>query len=122
MNIIKQVQNMKKKTEMLKILHEISVVVSSLDLGAVIPMIIDAGISITRSEEGCLYLVENGEVLEVACKSSSDKKGKIGRVKIDDGILGDVVRHGKSINTINVAAGNGQFTQGIICVPLTARN
>ena len=113
---------MKKKTEMLKILHEISVVVSSLDLGAVIPMIIDAGISITRSEEGCLYLVENGEVLEVACKSSSDKKGKIGRVKIDDGILGDVVRHGKSINTINVAAGNGQFTQGIICVPLTARN
>lgn len=120
--------NLQQRVQELTVLYSIGKSVSTLmDLEELLERIVEAGVYITRAEEGFLLLrdSENDELYLRAAKNLGEQRAQRLRMPIDDSLAGQVVRTGKPIrinNRDNVGTAlkvkTGFLVRSIIQVPL----
>ncbi|MDZ4719151.1 MAG: response regulator [Roseiflexaceae bacterium] len=124
-------RNLRQRVQELTVLYSIGKSVSSLlDLEEVLVRIVEAGVYITRAEEGFLLLRDPhaDELYLRAAKNLGEQRAQRLRMPIDDGIAGQVVRTGKPIRLDKASAGTslkiktGFLVRAILQVPLTVGN
>lgn len=124
-------RNLRQRVQELTVLYSIGKSVSSLlDLEEVLVRIVEAGVYITRAEEGFLLLRDPhaDELYLRAAKNLGEQRAQRLRMPIDDGIAGQVVRTGKPVRLDKASAGTslkiktGFLVRAILQVPLTVGN
>jgi two-component system NtrC family sensor kinase len=124
-------RNLRQRVQELTVLYSIGKSVSSLlDLEEVLVRIVEAGVYITRAEEGFLLLrdLQADELYLRAAKNLGEQRAQRLRMPIDDSIAGQVVRTGKPVRLDKASAGTalkiktGFLVRSILQVPLTVGN
>ncbi|WP_411857851.1 ATP-binding protein, partial [Roseiflexus sp.] len=120
-------RNLRQRVQELTVLYSIGKSVSSLlDLEELLVRIVEAGIYITRAEEGFLLLRDpNADELYLrAAKNLGEQRAQKLRMPIDDSLAGQVIRTGKPIRLDKAGAGaqlkviTGFLVRAILQVPL----
>ena len=124
-------RNLRQRVQELTVLYSIGKSVSSLlDLEELLVRIVEAGVYITRAEEGFLLLRDpnaNELYLRAANKQGEQRAQKM-RMPIDDSLAGQVIRTGKPIRLDKAGAGahlkviTGFLVRAILQVPLMVGN
>lgn len=121
-------RNLQQRVQELTVLYSIGKSVSTLmDLEELLERIVEAGVYITRAEEGFLLLRDErtNELYLRAAKNLGEQRAQRLRMPIDDSLAGQVVRTGKPIRINQGQVGNalkvktGFLVRSIIQVPLT---
>jgi two-component system, NtrC family, sensor kinase len=124
-------RNLRQRVQELTVLYSIGKSVSSLlDLEEVLVRIVEAGVYITRAEEGFLLLrdPQADELYLRAAKNLGEQRAQRLRMPIDDSLAGQVVRTGKPIRLDKSSRGvplkikTGFLVRSILQVPLTVGN
>jgi two-component system, NtrC family, sensor kinase len=120
-------KNLRQRVQELTVLYSIGKSVSALlDQEELLVRIVEAGVYITRAEEGFLLLrdPERNELYLRAAKNLGEQRAQKLRMPIDDGIAGQVIRTGKPIR-LDKANGSTHFkiktgflVRAILQVPL----
>ncbi len=105
-------------------------ITSSLNLDEVLLRIVEAGVYLTRAEEGFLALhdQESGQLYMRAVKNIDEEKSKTIRLPVNDSLVGQVYRTGKSLRVRSSAADNrlikvstGYLVQSALHVPIASK-
>ncbi len=121
-------RNLQQRVQELTVLYSIGKSVSTLmDLEELLERIVEAGVYITRAEEGFLLLRDErtDELYLRAAKNLGEQRAQRLRMPIDDSLAGQVVRTGKPIRINQSQVGmalkvkTGFLVRSIIQVPLT---
>ena len=105
-------------------------ITSSLNLDEVLLRIVEAGVYLTRAEEGFLALhdQESGQLYMRAVKNIDEEKSKTIRLPVNDSLVGQVYRTGKSMRVRSSAADNrlikvstGYLVQSALHVPIASK-
>jgi two-component system NtrC family sensor kinase len=121
-------RNLQQRVQELTVLYSIGKSVSTLmDLEELLERIVEAGVYITRAEEGFLLLRDEStnELYLRAAKNLGEQRAQRLRMPIDDSLAGQVVRTGKPIRINQGQVGTalkvktGFLVRSIIQVPLT---
>ncbi len=124
-------RNLRQRVQELTVLYSIGKSVSSLlELEEVLVRIVEAGVYITRAEEGFLLLRDShaDELYLRAAKNLGEQRAQKLRMPIDDSIAGQVVRTGKPIRLDKATQGaplkikTGFLVRSILQVPLIVGN
>ncbi|HMO55854.1 MAG TPA: response regulator [Roseiflexaceae bacterium] len=124
-------RNLRQRVQELTVLYSIGKSVSSLlDQDELLVRIVEAGVFITRAEEGFLLLrdANANELYLRAAKNLGEQRAQLLRVPIDDTLAGQVIRTGKPVRLDNSANGStlkvktGFLVRAILQVPLTVGN
>ncbi len=122
-------RNLQQRVKELTVLYSIGQSVSSLlDLEELLVRIVEAGVYITRAEEGFLLLRDGDELYLRAAKNLGEQRAQRLRMPIDDSMAGQVVRTGKPIRLDKSSQGmalkvkTGFLVRAILQVPLTVGN
>jgi two-component system, NtrC family, sensor kinase len=124
-------RNLRQRVQELTVLYSIGKSVSSLlDLEEVLVRIVEAGVYITRAEEGFLLLRDSqaDELYLRAAKNLGEQRAQKLRMPIDDSIAGQVIRTGKPIRLDKATQGaplkikTGFLVRSILQVPLIVGN
>ncbi|MGQ9549020.1 MAG: response regulator [Roseiflexus sp.] len=120
-------RHLRQRVQELTVLYSIGKSVSSLlDLEELLVRIVEAGVYITRAEEGFLLLRDPNanELYLRAAKNLGEQRAQKMRMPIDDSLAGQVIRTGKPIRLDKVGAGaqlkviTGFLVRAILQVPL----
>jgi two-component system NtrC family sensor kinase len=124
-------QNLQQRVQELTVLYSIGKSVSSLlDLEELLVRIVEAGVYITRAEEGFLLLRDDDadELYLRAAKNLGEVRAQRMRMPIDDTLAGQVIRTGKAIR-LDKSKQNSPFkvktgflVRSILQVPLNVGN
>lgn len=121
-------RHLRQRVQELTVLSSIGKSVSSLlDLEELLVRIVEAGVYITRAEEGFLLLRDSNanELYLRAAKNLGEQRAQRLRLPINDGLAGQVVRTGKPIRMDRATKGSslkvktGFLVRAILQVPLT---
>jgi two-component system NtrC family sensor kinase len=121
-------RNLQQRVQELTVLYSIGKSVSTLmDQEELLERIVEAGVYITRAEEGFLLLRDRAsdELYLRAAKNMGEQRAQRLRMPIDDSLAGQVVRTGKAVRLDKMTAGTalkvktGFLVRSIIQVPLT---
>lgn len=121
-------RNLQQRVQELTVLYSIGKSVSTLmDHEELLERIVEAGVYITRAEEGFLLLRDSrsDELYLRAAKNMGEQRAQRLRMPIDDSLAGQVVRTGKPVRLDKLTAGSalkvktGFLVRSIIQVPLT---
>ncbi len=121
-------RNLQQRVQELTVLYSIGKSVSTLmDLEELLERIVEAGVYITRAEEGFLLLrdPQTDELYLRAAKNLGEQRAQRLRMPIDDSLAGQVIRTGKPIRVSKDQVGaplkvkTGFLVRSIIQVPLT---
>ncbi|MEN9937706.1 MAG: hypothetical protein RLZZ387_4285 [Chloroflexota bacterium] len=121
-------KNLRQRVQELTVLYSIGKSVSSLlDQEELLVRIVEAGVYITRAEEGFLLLRDprRNELYLRAAKNLGEQRAQRLRMPIDDGIAGQVMRTGKPVRLDKANAGaqlkikTGFLVRAVLQVPLT---
>lgn len=124
-------RNLRQRVQELTVLYSIGKSVSSLlDLEELLVRIVEAGVYITRAEEGFLLLrdPDANELYLRAAKNLGEQRAQKLRMPIDDSLAGQVIRTGKPIRLDKAGAGaqlkviTGFLVRAILQVPLMVGN
>ena len=124
-------RNLRQRVQELTVLYSIGKSVSSLlDLEELLVRIVEAGVYITRAEEGFLLLrdLHANELYLRAAKNLGEQRAQKMRMPIDDSLAGQVIRTGKPIRLDKAGAGaqlkviTGFLVRAILQVPLMVGN
>lgn len=124
-------RNLRQRVQELTVLYSIGKSVSALlDQEELLVRIVEAGVYITRAEEGFLLLrdLQVNELYLRAAKNLGEQRAQKMRMPIDDSLAGQVVQTGKPIRLDRVSGGNtlkvktGFLVRAILQVPLTVGN
>ncbi len=124
-------RNLRQRVQELTVLYSIGKSVSSLlDLEELLVRIVEAGVYITRAEEGFLLLRDPhaNELYLRAAKNLGEQRAQKMRMPIDDSLAGQVIRTGKPIRLDKAGAGTqlkvitGFLVRAILQVPLMVGN
>ncbi|GIW01162.1 response regulator [Roseiflexus sp.] len=124
-------RNLRQRVQELTVLYSIGKSVSSLlDLEELLVRIVEAGVYITRAEEGFLLLRDPNanELYLRAAKNLGEQRAQKLRMPIDDSLAGQVIRTGKPIRLDKAGAGaqlkviTGFLVRAILQVPLMVGN
>ena len=105
-------------------------ITSSLNLDEVLLRIVEAGVYLTRAEEGFLALHDqgSGQLYMRAVKNIDEEKSKTIRLPVNDSLVGQVYRTGKSMRVRSSAADNrlikvstGYLVQSALHVPIASK-
>jgi len=120
-------RNLRQRVQELTVLYSIGKSVSALlDQEELLVRIVEAGVYITRAEEGFLLLRDpyRNELYLRAAKNLGEQRAQRLRLPIDDGIAGQVIRTGKPVR-LDKASSNtplkvktGFLVRAILQVPL----
>lgn len=105
-------------------------VVSLMDLEELLNRIVEAGVHVTKAEEGFLLLVdqETNDLYLRAGRNLGDLQVQGFRLKVEDSLAGEVVRTGKPVRRGGKAAGRdfkvktGYLVKALLHVPLVLRD
>lgn len=120
-------RNLQQRVQELTVFYSIGKSVSALmGLEELLERIVEAGVYITRAEEGFLLLRDEGrdELYLRAAKNMGEQRAQHLRMPINDSLAGQVVRTGKSVRLDKASNGSvlkvktGFFVHSIIQVPL----
>ncbi len=120
-------QQLENRVQELRFLYGIGRSVTSLqDLEPILNRIVEAAVYLTGADEGSLMLVDeaSGELYLRAARGLNEKKARSIRVKIQDSIVGQVVRTGRPVmigghnrdDSFKVVT--GYFVKALLNVPL----
>lgn len=121
-------RHLRQRVQELTVLSSIGKSVSSLlDLEELLVRIVEAGVYITRAEEGFLLLrdPQANDLYLRAAKNLGEQRAQRLRLPINDGLAGQVVRTGKPIRLDKATKGSslkvktGFLVRAILQVPLT---
>jgi two-component system NtrC family sensor kinase len=121
-------RNLQQRVQELTVLYSIGKSVSTLmDHEELLERIVEAGVYITRAEEGFLLLRDerSDELYLRAAKNMGEQRAQRLRMPIDDSLAGQVVRTGKPVRLDKLSSGSalkvktGFLVRSIIQVPLT---
>jgi len=124
-------RNLRQRVQELTVLYSIGKSVSSLlDLEELLVRIVEAGVYITRAEEGFLLLRDQNanELYLRAAKNVGEQRAQKMRMPIDDSLAGQVIRTGKPVRLDKMGAGaqlkviTGFLVRAILQVPLMVGN
>jgi two-component system NtrC family sensor kinase len=124
-------RNLRQRVQELTVLYSIGKSVSALlDQDELLVRIVEAGVFITRAEEGFLLLrdASANELYLRAAKNLGEQRAQLLRVPIDDTLAGQVIRTGKpvrldkSTNGSSLKVKTGFLVRAILQVPLTVGN
>lgn len=124
-------RHLRQRVQELTVLYSIGKSVSSLlDLEELLVRIVEAGVYITRAEEGFLLLrdPDADELYLRAAKNLGEQRAQQLRMPIDDSLAGQVIRTGKPIRLDRMTAGaqlkviTGFLVRAILQVPLMVGN
>jgi two-component system NtrC family sensor kinase len=124
-------QNLQQRVQELTVLYSIGKSVSALlDLEELLVRIVEAGVYITRAEEGFLLLrdADAEELYLRAAKNLGEARAQRMRMPIDDTLAGQVIRTGKPIRLDKSKQGSplkvktGFLVRAILQVPLIVGN
>lgn len=124
-------QNLQQRVQELTVLYSIGKSVSALlDLEELLVRIVEAGVYITRAEEGFLLLrdADADELYLRAAKNLGEARAQRMRMPIDDTLAGQVIRTGKPIRLDKSKQGSplkvktGFLVRAILQVPLIVGN
>jgi diguanylate cyclase (GGDEF)-like protein/PAS domain S-box-containing protein len=104
-------------------------ITSTLDINEVLRRIVDAGVFLTRAEEGFLALLdqENGQLFLRAAKNISDDQIKTMRLPVSDSLLGTVIETGRPYRSLSVQdnpeipVSTGFLVHSLLHVPLISK-
>jgi len=120
-------RNLRQRVQELTVLYSIGKSVSALlDQEELLVRIVEAGVYITRAEEGFLLLrdPDRNDLYLRAAKNVGEQRAQRLRVPIDDSLAGQVIRTGKPIRLDRATAGEhlkvktGFLVRAILQVPL----
>ncbi|MBC8074571.1 MAG: response regulator [Chloroflexales bacterium] len=120
-------RNLQQRVQELTVLYSIGKSVNTLmDHEELLERIVEAGVYITRAEEGFLLLrdARSDELYLRAAKNMGEQRAQRLRMPIDDSLAGQVVRTGKPVRLDKLTAGTalkvktGFLVRSIIQVPL----
>jgi diguanylate cyclase (GGDEF)-like protein/PAS domain S-box-containing protein len=121
---------LQKQIEWTSILQEVGQsVTSTLDINEVLRRIVDAGVFLTRAEEGFLALLdqENGKLFLRAAKNITDDQIKTMRLPVTDSLLGTVLDTGQPYRSLSVQdnpqipVSTGFLVHSLLHVPLISK-
>lgn len=121
-------RSLQQRVQELTVLYSIGKSVSALmSQEELLERIVEAGVYITRAEEGFLLLRDerSNELYLRAAKNVGEQRAQHLRLPINDGLAGQVVRTGKAVRIDKAPTGTslkvktGFFVRSIIQVPLT---
>ncbi|HEU5087637.1 MAG TPA: PAS domain S-box protein, partial [Roseiflexaceae bacterium] len=124
-------RNLRQRVQELTVLYSIGKSVSALlDVEEVLVRIVEAGVYITRAEEGFLLLRDPhaDELYLRAAKNLGEQRAQKMRMRIDDSLAGQVIRTGKPVRLDKSTYGSalkvktGFLVRAILQVPLTVGN
>jgi two-component system NtrC family sensor kinase len=124
-------RNLRQRVQELTVLYSIGKSVSALlDVEEVLVRIVEAGVYITRAEEGFLLLRDRqaDELYLRAAKNLGEQRAQKMRMRIDDSLAGQVVRTGKPVRLDKATHGSalkvktGFLVRAILQVPLMVGN
>jgi two-component system NtrC family sensor kinase len=124
-------RNLQQRVQELTVLYAIGKSVSSmLDQEELLVRIVEAGVYITRAEEGFLLLrdLQADELYLRAAKNLGEARAQRMRMPIEDTLAGQVIRTGKPVRLDKTTAGTalkvktGFLVRAILQVPLTFGN
>ena len=115
-----------KRVQELTVLATIGKSVANLaDTDKILKRIVEAGVYITRAEEGFLLLVDpdSGDLVLRAAKNVDDKQARSLRLPVDDSLAGRVLREGKPLRLGGKAERHfkmktGYLVKALLHVPL----
>lgn len=119
-----------KRVQELTVLATIGKSVANLtDTDKVLKRIVEAGVYITRAEEGFLLLVDrqSGDMVLCAAKNVDDKQARSLRLPVEDSLAGRVMREGKAVRLGGQAERHfkmktGYLVKALLHVPLSLQN
>lgn len=123
-------QQLKQQIEWTSVLQEVGrSVTSTLDIDEVLRRIVEAGVLLTRAEEGFLALLdhENGKLYLRAAKNIADDQIKTMRLPVTDSLLGTVIatcRPFRSLHTKDdphISVSTGFLVHSLLHVPLVSK-
>lgn len=114
-----------QRAKKLEVLHSIGTkIVSSLDLDELLRRVVEAGVFITETEAGSLYLIdrETNILYEKAYKGSGEKSAKLSSAAVEEKIFRQIIDSKEPV-IVNKHIGpvTGFFSKSILFVPLIAR-
>ena len=125
--VLKVNQQLENRVQELRFLYGIGRSVTSLqDLQQILNRIVEAAVYLTGAEEGSLMLIDeqSGELYLRAARGLNEKRAKSFRVKIQDSIVGQVVRTGRPVmiggqnRDDSFKVTTGYFVKALLNVPL----
>jgi signal transduction histidine kinase len=123
-------KSLKQRVEQLTILSAVGKsVVSLMDIEELLGRIVEAGVYVTKAEEGFLLLVdpESEDLYLRAGKNLGSEEAQGLRLKVDDSLAGQVVQTGKPVRRGGQATGRdfkvktGYLVKSLLHVPLLLR-
>ncbi len=124
-------QLLERRVQEVMALHQIGKAVASLtDLDVILTRIVEAAVYLLRAEEGSIMLVdpETNALYLRAEKGLGEKQARGFNVKIQDSLIGSVVRTGQSVKLARGASNDsrlkvvtGYLVNALLYVPLTLR-
>ncbi len=125
-------RQLKQRVQELTTLERIGKSVAAiLDLDTLLNRIVEAGVFITRADEGFLLLLdeEASELYLRAAKNLGEKHARLMRLKVKDNLLGQVVRSGQPLRLGDgenaegkLKVATGYLVRALLHVPLVVRD
>jgi CheY-like chemotaxis protein len=120
-------EQVRQRSEEIRVLSEIGRVVVSLgDLDAILRRVVEAAAFLTEAEEAAIYLMdpEANEVVLRANKPAGDRYATLQRLRVDDTLVGEVLRTGQpilrhqSLESDPIKVQTGFLVQSVVKVPI----
>lgn len=124
-------RQLSRKVAQLSTMYAIGQAVTSvLELDKLLSRIVEASVYLCRSDEGTLYLIdeESGELYMTAAQGVGEKAARGFRLKVNDSLIGQVVRTGKptTVNSDSAAPNlklmTGYLVHSLLNVPLKVKD
>jgi PAS domain S-box-containing protein len=104
-------------------------VTSTLDVDEVLRRIVEAGVYLTKAEEGFLALIddESGQLYLRASKNIEEQRTRTMQLLISDSVIGEVIKMGKPIrissktNNPSLKVSTGYLVSSLLHVPILSR-
>src|SRR5687768_47710 len=113
-------------TQNLRTLHKIgAAVAASLDLEQVLTQVVEAAVSITKAEEGVLFLLDKAtnELFARAQKSHTKSTAQTLRTMSRDSVVSLAIERGVAIRLggEEIKLATGYLAKSLLCIPLISR-